>query len=171
MILEGIELPQNSTKSGEFSKCKRYTTFRGEQYEYGSPEGLEGRVQTLVDRYNDLITYSVKAEDNLEDQIYKMFKTCSWLLSELLDEHPFSDGNGRLCRLLCSNALSFMSPFPTPIYNVWSASRKDDYIQALVDARKTKNGYPRSLTTMIIECNYFGWKKFFEIVDQVDDAP
>ena len=171
MILEGIELPQNSTKPGEFSKCKRYTTFGGEEYEYGPPEGLEGRVQTLVDRYNDLITYSVKGEKNLEDQIYKMFKTCSWLLCELLDEHPFSDGNGRLCRLLCSYALSFMSPFPTPIYNVWSASRKDDYIQALVDARKSKNKHPRSLTTMIIECNYFGWKNFFKIVNQEEDKP
>jgi hypothetical protein len=55
-----------------------------------------------------------------------------------------------------------MTPFPTPIYNVWSESKKDDYIEALVDARKSKNRQPTSLTTMIIECNYHGWKRFFE---------
>ena len=166
LILKDIKLKPNSTKPGEFSKCKRYTTFRGEEYEYGSPEGLEQRVLTLLDRYNDLITYSVKGEENLEDRIYKMFKTCSWLLFQLLDEHPFSDGNGRLCRLLCSYALSFMSPFPTPIYNVWSETKKDDYIEALVDARKSIDKHPRSLTTMIIECNYRGWEEFFKRIDK-----
>ena len=166
LVLEDIELPENATKPGEFSKNRRFTTFEGEEYEYGSPEGLEGRVLTLIDRYNDLITYSVKEEKNLEDQIYKLFKTCSWMLFNLLNEHPFSDGNGRLCRLLCSYALSFMSPFPTPIYNVWSESNKDDYIQALVHARKSKDKHPRSLTTMIIECNYYGWKKFYEMINE-----
>ena len=166
LILKDIELPKNSTKPGEFSKNVRFTSFGGETYFYASPEDLERKVQTLLDRYNDLITYCVKEEENLEDQIYKMFKTCSWLLFELLDLHPFSDGNGRLCRLLCSYALSSMTPFPTPIYNVWSESKKDDYIEALVDARKSKNRQPTSLTTMIIECNYHGWKRFFEYLEK-----
>ena len=166
LILKDIELPKCLTKPGEFSKGMRCTSFGGEKYFYANPEDLERKVQTLLDRYNDLITYCVKEEENLEDQIYKMFKTCSWLLFELLDLHPFSDGNGRLCRLLCSYALSSMTPFPTPIYNVWSESKKDDYIEALVDARKSKNRQPTSLTTMIIECNYHGWKRFYEFLEK-----
>ena len=166
LILKDIELPKNLTKPGEFSKNVRFTSFGGEMYFYANPEDLERKVQTLLDRYNDLITYCVKEEENLADQIDKMFKTCSWLLFELLDLHPFSDGNGRLCRLLCSYALSSMTPFPTPIYNVWSESKKDDYIESLVDARKSKNKQPTSLTTMIIECNYHGWKRFFEFLEK-----
>ena len=165
LVLKDIELPADNTKPGKFSTKPRITEFKGEVYEYGSPDGLEGRVLTLIDRYNDLITYSVKEEKNLKNQIYKLFKTCSWMLFNILDEHPFSNGNGRLFRLLCSYALSFMSPFPTPIYNVWSESNKDDYKQALVDARKSEDKHPRSLTTMIIECNYYGWKKFYEMIN------
>ena len=165
-ILEGIALPKNLTKPGEFSEKERATCFRGEVYEYAKPEDLELKVQTLLDRYNDLITYCVKEEEDPEDQTYKMFKTCTFLLFELLDLHPFGDGNGRLCRLLCSYALSSVTPFPTPIYNVWSESKKDDYVQALVDARKCTNRHPTSLTTMIIECNYHGWKKFFEELEK-----
>ena len=162
LILNGIELPKNSTKPGEFSKKDRVTCFRGEIYEYAKPKDLELKVQTLLDRYNDLIAHCVKEEENLEEQIYKMFKTCAFLLFELLDLHPFCDGNGRLCRLLCSYALQSVTPFPTPIYNVWSDSCKDDYIQALVDARKSESRHPTRLTTMIIECNYHGWKEFFQ---------
>ena len=165
-ILKDIKLPKNVTKPGEFSKQERATSFKGEEYEYAKPEDLGPKVQTLLDRYNDLITYCVKEQEDPEDQIYKMFKTCSFLLFELLDLHPFGDGNGRLCRLLCSYALSSVTPFPTPIYNVWSESKKDDYVQALVDARKSKNRHPTSLTTMIIECNYYGWKKFLEELEK-----
>ena len=166
LILKHIEQPKNLTKPGEFSKNERYTCFKGETYEYEKPEDLERKVQTLLDRYNDLITYCVKEEKDSEVRVYKMFKTCSYLLFKLLDLHPFSDGNGRLCRLLCSYGLSFMTPFATPIYNVWSESKKDDYIEALVDARNSQSRHPASLTTMIIECNYFGWRKFFSILNQ-----
>ena len=165
-ILKDIKFSKYLTKPGEFSKQKRATCFRGEVYEYAKPEDLEPKVQTLIDRYNDLITYCVKEQEDPEDQIYKMFKTCSFLLFELLDLHPFGDGNGRLCRLLCSYALSSVTPFPTPIYNVWSKSKKDDYVQALVDARKSKNRHPTSLTTMIIECNYHGWENFFDELEK-----
>jgi fido (protein-threonine AMPylation protein) len=162
LILQDIVLPKNSTKPGQFSKNKRVTWFNGERYEYADPKDLEQKVQTLLDRYNDLITYCVKEEENLEERLYKMFKTCAFLLFELLDLHPFGDGNGRLCRLLCSYALQSVTPFPTPIYNVWSDSCKDDYIQALVDTRKSESRHPTSLTTMIIECNYHGWNEFFK---------
>ena len=165
-ILKGIELPRNSTKPGEFSNKVRATCFEGKVYEYARPEGLELKVQTLLDRHNDLITYCVKEEKHLEDQIYKMFKTCSFLLFELLDLHPFSDGNGRLCRLLCNYVLSSMTPFPTPIYNVWSESNAYDFIQALVDTRTSATRHPKSLTTMIIECNHRGWRNFFRELEK-----
>lgn len=166
LILKDIEQSANKTKPGEFSKNKRVTKFKGEEYEYRTPENMEKEVQTLLDRYNDLIS-CVKEEKNSEVLVYKMFKTCSWLLFELLDLHPFANGNGRLCRLFCSYALSLITPFPTPIYNVWTESCKDDYRQALVDARKSANRFPRSLTTMIIECNYSRWMKLFELLDKL----
>lgn len=168
LILKDIGPSANKTKPGEFSKNERLTYFKGEKYVYPTPEDMGKEVQTLLDRYNDLIN-CVKEEKDSEVLVYKMFKSCSWLLFELLDLHPFSDGNGRLCRLFCSYALSFITPFPTPIYNVWTDSCKEDYKQALVDARKSPNRNPRSLTTMIIECNYSGWIKLFELLDNYND--
>ncbi|XP_020626593.1 uncharacterized protein LOC110063939 [Orbicella faveolata] len=100
------------------------------------------------------------------DDFYSLFKTCAWLLFELLDLHPFSDGNGRLCRILCSYSLSKLNPFPTPIYNVWTDSCKHDYIEALVEARRSPCRHPCALTTMMIECSYYGWESFFKVLDE-----
>jgi Fic family protein len=142
----------NSNDAGKFSKKDRITCFKGELYMYTEPQGLEAKVQLLIDRYNDLLSYSVK-KDN-----YKLFKACGFLVFELLDLHPFSDGNGRLCRLLANYILSTVTPFPTSIY----IGDSNEFIQCLINARKSKSRHPKDLTRMIIECNYYEWKRFLE---------
>ena len=162
IILENVAVQRGGTPPGKLSSKRRITTWKGETYEYQNPKDMESAVNTLLDRYNDLL-HSMKSEDNSkQEKVYKLFKICSWLIFEFLDLHPFGDGNGRLCRLLCSYILSVMTPFPTPIYNIWSSSRKEDYKQALVDARKSASRHPSGLATMIIECNWRGWQEFLK---------
>ena len=162
ILLEDIDLPKGFTKPGEFSLKPREVKFNGEVYEPGE---METAVYKLLDKYNDMFDLCTKDGLKEWDDFYYLFKTCAWLLFELLDLHPFADGNGRLCRILCSYVLSKFTPFPTPVYNVWTDSSKKDYNQALVDTRKAKSRYPTTLTTMIIECSYYGWGKFFEALD------
>ena len=166
MLMKGIEIPKDKTKPGIFSKLPRKTEYKGEEYEYQNPEDMESAVCKLLDQCNDKFDYCIK--DGLKDSydLYSLFKTCAWLLFELLDLHPFSDGNGRLCRILCSYMLSKFTPFPTPVYNVWTNSCKDDYMDALVAARKSKERHPCALTTMIIESSYQGWKKFKDAMEE-----
>ena len=155
-----------ATEAGRFSRSKRYVEYKGKIYCYRDPDNMEKALQELLDNHNDLIKYYVKEEKDPKARVYNMFRICSWLLFEVLDLHPFPDGNGRLCRLLCSYVLSSMTPFPTPVYNVWSTSKKKDYMDALVATRKSNTRHPTSLTTMIIECNYLGWKEFFNILEE-----
>ena len=167
VILKGIPTPPGFTCPGELCKNPRECRFKGEVYQYPNPEDMEGALRNLLDYYNMLFDFSTKGGLQDIEDYYNLFKTCAWSLFELLDLHPFGDGNGRLCRLLCSYSLSFFTPFPTPIYNVWTDSRKDDYRNALVEARKSKSRKPLALTTMIIECNWRGWKEFFDCLDTV----
>lgn len=167
IILEDIPPPaKDYTKPGQFSNRRRIAEFKGEIYEYQKPEDMKTAVNNLLDKYNFLFDSCTKNGLKSSADYYSLFKICAWLLFELLDLHPFSDGNGRLCRILCSYSLSSFTPFPTPIYNVWTNSSKDDYKQALVDTRKIYNRYPRPLTTMIIECSYYGWRNFFKELDE-----
>ena len=169
IILENIDLPKGSTKPGKFSLEKRSTEFKGEEYKYPyypKPGEMETAVYKLLDKYNDMFDLCTGNGLKKFDDFYYLFKTCAWLLFELLDLHPFGNGNGRLCRILCSYALSKLNPFPTPVYNVWTESCKNDYRQALVDTRKSKGRHPTTLTTILIECSYYGWGKFFEALEE-----
>ena len=165
ILMEGIRLPQSSTKHGEFSDKERKTTFKGKEYVYQNPPNMKDAVVQLLDQVNTM--YDRCTKDGLKDYeyLYYLFKACAWMLMELLDLHPFADGNGRLCRMFCSYMLSKFTPFPSPVYDVWTDSCKDDYLQGLVDAREDERR-PTALTTMIIECNYHGWRKFFEDLDK-----
>ena len=167
IILKDLPLPtKGSSEPGKLSNVRKITEFKGEIYEYQCPEDMTDAVNKLLDKYNSLFDRCTKHGLNEYEDYYNLFRLCAWLLFELLDLHPFSDGNGRLCRILGSYLLSFFTPFPTPIYNVWTQSNKDDYKQALVDARKSKKRHPCALASMIIECSYYGWKNFFGELDR-----
>lgn len=134
------------------SHKRRITEFNGETYEYQNPEDMEIAVNALLDKYNFLFDSYTKGELKNFDDYYNLFKICAWLVFELLDLHPFPDGNGRL-----------FTPFS--IYNFWTNSSKDDYKQALVNARKSDKRSPCGLTTMIIECSCCAWRRFFKELD------
>ena len=166
IIMDKLPLQQGQTKPGNCSEQIRYTTFNGEYYRYQRPNDMEEELNKVLDRFNSLIDLSKSISDS-EEKILKVFKAASWFLFEFLDLHPFSDGNGRLCRLLCSYAMSVCSPFPTPIYNIWSESSKKYYINALVDTRNSSDRHPKALTTMIIECSWYGWKEYLKELEKI----
>ena len=167
ILLEDVPLGDGRTKPGIFSNQRRKA--EGEWYEYPylpEAEQMENAVTRLLDGCNKRFDLCTKHGLKDFDDFYFLFKTCAWLLFELLDLHPFGEGNGRLCRILSSYLLSTFSPFPTPVYNVWTDSTKYDYQKALYDTRNTDERHPTALTTMIIECSYHGWKHFFQRLEE-----
>lgn len=168
IILRNIPLAKNSTKPGVFSNKPRMTTFNGETYFYQQPEDMMSAVCTLLDRFNSLLTHSLNLPST-EEQIENVFKSVAWLAFELLDLHPFSDGNGRVCRLLCSYVLNVICPFPSPIYNMYSESSVQDFEQTLVKTRQSVERKPEGLTTMIIESNWAFWKKLNQIEQEIEN--
>ena len=164
-VLQSVDL-NGRTPAGVYSDKMRFAEFKGETYVYQGMQGLttQQSVQCILDRYNSLIQ-ATKEHWNDDGRRLKciedVFKCSAYLLFELLDVHPFSDGNGRLCRLLASYSLAVMTPFPTPIYNVWSDTSKEDYVDALIETRKSKKRQPCHLVSMMVECNWHGWKEFF----------
>ena len=150
LILRNLPRHDRCTKAGKYCNNPRLTQFQGETYYYQQPEDMQEAVCTLLDRYNSLITQSLN-ETNESDRLLSILKSAAWLVFELLDLHPFSDGNGRLCRLLCSYVLSTCTPFPYPS----PISGKYD-VHALIAARKL--GCLHELTNVIIESNLTSWR-------------
>ena len=156
------------SKCGKVSTLVRMTTYKGRVHfcpKFETKETFEKEIQTVVDRYNEVID-KIKCEEDNYFKMEKLFKCSAWLLMQIISLHPFSDGNGRLSRLLCSYALGVMTPFDTPIYNIYSNSRREDYIDAIISDRESEGKHPKYICALIIESNWHAWKNFLEKVNE-----
>ena len=181
----------NYTKPGSFSTNERKAHFKGIVHKYprfAQEELVRTAIQTLVDIYVEMveeIRQIPDSPDKAREKIHKSFKCVSVFLFGFLTLHPFGNGNGRLARLLCSYSLFTFSPFLTPIFNVFSSSENDDYVDALVKARQglslqenitteeeakkaaiaVLRQRPSDLCAMIIESNWCMWREYLLMLD------
>ncbi|XP_063442289.1 uncharacterized protein LOC134722599 [Mytilus trossulus] len=190
------DLPyKTKTDAGKFSVLQRVTNFDGEDFLYpwfATEEVAFQAVDTIVLEYNKMVM-EISTKEDKQEQIDLSLKCATVMLFAFLSLHPFSNGNGRLARLLCSHCLKVFCPFPTPIYNVFSQSNKDDYLKAVVNARqniksdknqKKKNQKkmdsdcamkhaqmileqkPNELCSLVIESNWFTWRQFLHRIGE-----
>ena len=113
-------------------KRVRRSTFKGKVLRYPNFSSVDEAfkyVQILVDQYN-LAFDKISLITNDALRMDFLFRLAAWFLFEFLGLHPFSDGNGRVARMLCSYILMTVTPFPTPIYNIYSETTYSDYVQS-----------------------------------------
>ena len=99
-----------SKKSGKFSTEKRMT---GDGHVYPhlhTDEHAYNEVQRIIDKYNATIDYIKNADLDPIKQNSMYFRCAAWILYNFVALHPFSDGNGRMCRLLASHCLYLVFP-------------------------------------------------------------
>lgn len=164
----------SGAKSSKFSIDRRMTTYKGKTYFYQQPDDMTEATSLLLDRFNSLYTAALHINDPV-NQLSFLFRTIAWFLFEILDLHPFGNGNGRIFRGICSYFLTPVTPFYSPIYlhhcktdDNYDHSKcpqpcKDVYEQALWDTHEiqgTDNRKPRKLLSLIIFCNWKTWKEF-----------
>jgi len=90
-------------------------------------------------------------------------KTATDLMYNVLQIHPFVDGNGRLCRMLLAFALirtSFI-PFPVPLTSGHKSSRHH-YIQAIKN-RQDKE-MPNDLYYLVLASAIRVWKNYYTFI-------
>lgn len=145
---------------GVFRSSERFVDFRGVplkchagDHVYPCGAITEARSQGLIDVFNEHVL-ATPIPSTAEDEVSFLFRCAAWLLFFFIDVHPFSDGNGRLCRLLANRALMSAHPFPVPLRN------KRAYIDALLDTRKN-NGNPFPLFALLVESSLRGWNELY----------
>ncbi len=121
------------------------------------------QLYSLIDHHNIRMEryHTYRERMSTEEKVEFIVKCAARLLFEFVDTHPFSDGNGRTCRLLASYVLSLVIPFPVAVYhnpNQPQRSHRDDFIDAIVRCRKNPMEGPRELAAMILEGIYLGWE-------------
>ena len=121
-------------------------------YPEGDPVQLERGCASILASYNDAIRNGTGFIVSAADLFYKMITL-----------HPFTDGNGRLCRLLVSYALMRAGfPFIVTLTSFHQKSR-NHYMIAIFEGRRT--GKLHQLRTLILTSAFYIMRNYKEKVN------
>ena len=135
-------LMQNSTDEkgsplpvGQIRKCGAFTA--GHIYPEASMAGLDQAIENYY--------VSLERKDHF-------LISATVLFYEVIQAHPFQDGNGRLCRLLLIYALERAGfPWAVPLTSGHSKARKH-YILAIRNAQNRDSGVPQNRLLIDLVC-------------------
>lgn len=164
---------------------------------YLPPTHVPGALFNLLDAYKYYCA-EMPSIDEPALRIELCFKMAAKLLYEFISIHPFTNGNGRMARLLACRALAPICPFPVPIqpivkpnqivrlpvtvigqlkpdgladtFDVTLHDARSVYIAAIEAARFHVSGKaePTLLAAMLIENAYQLWSTAFREMSQLN---
>lgn len=148
---------------GEFRTSEAYPS--GCDSFYVASASIEARLESLLDTYNSIL------EEVKDLSCGVIFKLAAWFLYHFLTLHPFSDGNGRLARILANSILFLHVPFPVALKpRAASTTTASDaieqwrrhYINAIVECREdvqlASKHRPRALAALVVQSAWDGWR-------------
>jgi Fic family protein len=150
LMYNSLSEDKSGFTSGKFRTTKAYS----EDYTYDDPEIIVKNIEAVLDRYN------TKSENH-------MIYNAVWLFYNILNIHPFSNGNGRLCRLLFSASLCGQK-FPFPVMFSISHRRPSKsykrYIQAIKSVREYST-FPKSEEERLSQLSTIGLISVVKVLD------
>lgn len=153
-------------KCGEIRDTNVYTIRPdGEQYNYPSRELVEDKLYSVIDYHNIHMKQLQESTLSTYDKLVFLIKAAAWLLFNFVDTHPFTDGNGRMCRLLAGYTMMVITPFPIHPYYVQkdtqsSGSSRQDYINAIVSCTRHSNKEPSLVAALLVDGLYHSWRTY-----------
>ena len=156
--------------AGEYRKREAYGGFAEGIFFYQPALLIPSLLLTVCDLYNQ----SLRDIADSANQVPALYHLAAVLFVQLVTVHPFSDGNGKLARLLASHVLRSVTPFPiTPFADGTDLTRKV-YVGAIVAARAVDgkaNSFltmsaPADFSALLIHAGWESWKSCFKNLER-----
>lgn len=156
--------------AGEYRTGEAYGGFTSGTFLYQPAKLISSLLLTVCDFYNQALTVIA----NSSDQVPALYRLAAVLFVQFVTVHPFSDGNGRLARLLASHVLRSVTPFPVTPYADGTDSTRTVYLDAIMAARSTdgKTGSfmnllaPTDFAALLIQAGWEGWQGCFRCLER-----
>lgn len=132
-------------------------------YIYQPPELVPSLLLTICDLYNQALREIAASSE----QMPLLYRLAAVLFVQLATVHPFSDGNGRLARLLASHVLRSVTPFPVTPHADGTASNRAMFLDAIMAARSEDSkaflhlSAPKHFTALMIQAGWECWQSCF----------
>ena len=131
----------------------------GWEFAYSDPSEIENHLFLLTDALAD------KLNNRVSLSLLDLFKLSALVMFNFLDIHPFSDGNGRLARILASYILSLAHFSPVSISSFSDLKDRDVYLDVIQACRDSSDQRPRDLTALLVESSWIAWRRIKSVLD------
>lgn len=109
---------------------------------YQNPDSIQSLLLSACDLYNCNLE---RIAQEPEDATPQLFRLAAVSFVQFVTIHPFSDGNGRLARILASHVLRFISPFPVTPFADGTSSTRNVFFHSIIAAHQDFAGSSLSL--------------------------
>ena len=98
---------------------------------YFAIKDVSDAVQIVKDVYSVTINFMKNTVMDPLKQNCMYIRCAGWILYSFVSLQPFSKVNEKMCRLLASYCLYLVLLFPCLIFNIYTSTKRDDYVGAI----------------------------------------
>ena len=158
-------LIRESIMTGSTSEAAGGVSGGGASGGAGAAAGAGGRA---ADKQHS--TDKAATVEELEEWFRFLFRLAVRVMFDVVDLHPFADGNGRLCRLAANHILGSAFPFPvnTGFGDLDAAADlpalpalRHAYVAAIKRTRQDANQVPSHLLALLVDGAWGVWRRLF----------
>lgn len=167
--------------AGQYRTARAYdTTEDGDFPFFQEPEVIETTLQTVCDRYNAHLERVAQQPDSLfsRDIVLLLVKLAATLFAEFIAVHPFSNGNGRLGRILMSHVLHAVTPFlVTPTVAPDHKAARKMYLDCIAETDRFSQytfvhlSHACSLSALLLHALWKCWRCCFQNLARYVNLP
>lgn len=165
-VVQGLhaEVSRNPDKGpGQLRTCNAYSKKGNDIHWFPSPHVVPSSLAARLKKHNYYVSKKSSFADPYTPEYVDFVCRCAAsLLYDIVDLHPFRDGNDLVAQLLTSNVLQLVIPFPVTV-SVGSLSESRGVYR---DAKcREKDGELAALAARILEGLWRSWESFAEVLD------